>query len=449
MPSPTPALLGGLGVALLAVVIYSVYTSHQLAAVRDLQERLVDRNRRASLQLLRIQDNLNELALAMRDMLDGNEPYPLAAWAAPLGRIRRDLDDALRREAALDPGEPATEARISASLSQFWSAMDRVLEQARPGGGAEREALREIRDSMQPRRDAIASQIARRLVHNNEAGQRAAVQVAVIHTRVQRNAYLFLAAMLALILFTGTLVIVFNRRLFLRITELSAQRATLSRRLITAQEETLRSVSRELHDEFGQILTAIGLMARRTGRRAAAQGEAELADGLAELQTVAQEALDKVRGLSQSLQPVILQESGLLAAVGWYLPVVERQTGLAIRYTPPGSEFEVPAASAIHVFRVLQEALNNVVRHSGASTAEVRIRREADRAILEVEDGGRGMALAGAGPGIGLAGMRERAQLIGGRLELLAGPAGGTLMRLELPLPLPAPLPAPPETQSL
>ncbi|MCC7235954.1 MAG: sensor histidine kinase [Bryobacterales bacterium] len=403
--------------------------------MRDLQERLVDRYRRASLQLLRIQDNLNELALAMRDMLDRNEPYPLAAWSAPLGRIRRDLDDALRSEAALDSSAPPDAgAQVTSSLAQFWSAFDRALEQSRPGGDAEREALRQIRDSLQPRRDAIASQIARRLVHNNEAGQRAAQQVAGIHARVQRNAYLFLAAMLALILFTGTLAIVFNRRLFHRITELSAQRSTLSRRLITAQEETLRSVSRELHDEFGQILTAIGLMARRTGRQAAARQDTELADGLAELQSVAQEALDKVRGLSQSLQPVILQESGLLATVGWYLPVVERQTGLDIHYTPPAHGFDLPAASAIHVFRVLQEALNNVVRHSGSPTAEVRIRRDAGHAILEVEDAGRGLPAAPSGSGVGLAGMRERARLIGGSLDLLSAPLGGTLVRLKLPL---------------
>lgn len=428
--SPTPALLGGLSITLLAVLIYSIYTIHQIQTVREVQERLVDRNRRASLQLLRIQDNLNELGLAMRDILERSEPYPLTAWTAPLGRIRRDLEDAIRLESSLATGRSKDDsAYLENSLRQFWDALDRVFEEAR--NGREEEARGEIRDSLQARRDALAASIARLLVNNNEADQRAGAQMAEIYSRVQRNAYLFLAAMLALVLLTGALGISFNRRLFQRISDLSAQRSTLSRQLISTQEETLRFVSRELHDEFGQILTAIGVMARRAERHAA---EPAIAQDLSELQSVAQEALNKVRSLSQSLQPVILQESGLLAAIDWYLPVVERQTSLKIHYQRPAANLALPYDAAIHVFRVLQEALNNVVRHSGSTEARVRIREEVSRLILEIEDSGTGIA-SRSGGGIGLAAMRERALLLGGSLNISPGPSGGTLIQLEVPIP--------------
>src|SRR5687767_3803436 len=96
--SPAPALLAGLIITLATVLAYSWYISGQISGLRRLQTDLTDRNRRDSLQLLRIQNNLNQLGLAMRDMLDGAEPYPLTAWSAQFDRIRVDLADALRRE---------------------------------------------------------------------------------------------------------------------------------------------------------------------------------------------------------------------------------------------------------------------------------------------------------------------------------------------------------------
>src|SRR5207237_1774001 len=91
----------GLIITLAAVVAYSAYITRQISGLRELQNNLVDRNRKDSLQLLRIQNDLNSLALAMRDMLDNDEPYPLTAWSAQFQRGRNDLDDALRREEQL------------------------------------------------------------------------------------------------------------------------------------------------------------------------------------------------------------------------------------------------------------------------------------------------------------------------------------------------------------
>src|SRR5271165_6549606 len=97
--SPTIRLLAGLAVTLTAVAVYSGYTILQLRGLEELQTTTISRNRIDSLLLLRIQNNLNSLALTMRDMLDGSEPYPLTAWQAPLQRIRTDLADAMEQEA--------------------------------------------------------------------------------------------------------------------------------------------------------------------------------------------------------------------------------------------------------------------------------------------------------------------------------------------------------------
>ena len=122
--SPTPGLFLGLIITLAAVVAYSGYITWHISGLRELQNNLVDRNRKDSLQLLRIQNDLNTLALAMRDMLDNNEPYPLTAWTAQFQRIRADLDDALRKEEQVAVADRTPEQRqyLRNSMAQFWDA---------------------------------------------------------------------------------------------------------------------------------------------------------------------------------------------------------------------------------------------------------------------------------------------------------------------------------------
>ncbi len=189
--------------------------------------------------------------------------------------------------------------------------------------------------------------------------------------RVQRQVLLFLLATLVPIVLTSLYLIRSNRLLFQRLSDLSEQRSELAQKLIATQESTLLHISRELHDEFGQILTAIGSMLRRAGRQAP-EGSPLRAD-LVEVSEIAQSTLDKVRSLSQALHPVTLEEAGLESTVDWYLPVVERQNGIVIHYTKTGMSFPVESRAGIHVYRVLQEALNNATRHSGTKEIWVRL----------------------------------------------------------------------------
>lgn len=429
--SPTTALLVGLVITLAVMVAYSAYIRVQLAGLRKLQSDMVDRGRKDSLQLLRLQNDLNTVALAMRDMLDAGEPYPLIAWSAQFERVRGDLDSGLRLEEqyAEVHRTPEQRAYLSQQLSQFWDAVDRMFALARDG--KDNEARDQIRLSLQARQAALSTAVSRLLVENNEAEQQAGVQIARIYDGVQRQLYIFLTAALIAIALTSLYLIRSNRQIFARLATLSEQRSDLAQKLIATQESTLRHISRELHDEFGQVLTAIGSLLSRVEKQVP-QG-APLREDLQEVREIAQSTLNNIRTLSQALHPVLLDEQGLESTLDWYIPTVERQTGLKLHYEKSGAAFPLDGNAGVQVYRVLQEALNNVKRHAGTQEAWVRLEFQNESIRLEVEDHGRGFAPDERHQGIGLVGMRERAELVGGTLQVAGREGGGTIVRLVVP----------------
>ena len=428
--TPTIRLLAGLAVTLTAVAFYSGYTITQLRSLERLQGGIIDRNRADSLLLLRIQNNLNSIGLAMRDMLDGSEPYPLTAWQGQFRRLRGDLGDAFAKEAALSTLDRDAEQRqyLNNSITQFWDALDRNF--ALIESGREAEGRLQIRMSLQARHQAIGTAVARLLVQNNENEQQAAARMRIVYAGVERNLYLFVGAMLVLLLLTGLYTVLYDRRLFRKVAELSARRSDLAQQLIAIQESTFRAISRDLHDDFGQILTAVGTMLQRTGRRAG--DDDPMRADLREVQEIVQGTLDKVRTLSHALHPVMLEEIGFESAIEQYFSGFTKQTGVAVHYEAIGATKELDREVAIHLYRVIQEALNNVSKHSKSMRAKVRLRYTNSAVELEVEDFGIGFGDE-TGRGMGLVSMRERAGLVGGRLDLKNSSSGGALVRLTIP----------------
>ena len=155
---------------------------------------------------------------------------------------------------------------------------------------------------------------------------------------------------------------------------------------------------------------------------------------LREIGKIAQTTLDNVRGLSQTLHPSILEEAGLEDTIAWYISGVGRQIGVDVRYERSGPATDVAAPIGIHVYRVLQESLSNVARHSGSQEAWVRLRLDARSLELEVEDHGRGIEAGTERRGLGIITMAERAELVGGTIDFLEPPGGGTLVRLRVPI---------------
>jgi signal transduction histidine kinase len=428
--SPTPRLLIALAITLLAVAVFSWFSLRQVDLLRQLQSNTIDRHRKDSLQLLRIQNNLNTLGHSLRDMITGESGYPLTAYRGELHRMRLDLEDALHIEDSLALRSPQQRQYLTNSIAQFWRSVDQVFNIASEGD--ETRARRMIANSLQAQQSALTVTVARLLVANNESEEQAASSVQAIYAQVERNIYLLLAVVVIGILLSSSSVIYYNRQIFNQLENLSEQRSILARQLIGVQEDVLRSLSRELHDEFGQILTAIGTMLGRAEKKGLPPDSPLRAD-ITEVRDIVQETLEKIRSLSQTLHPTVLDDYGLDKAIERFVPMFEKQTGIRIDFAKEG-EGEVPDGSAIHVYRIFQEALNNVARHSKSRTAEVRMRYQPDRLSLEIEDQGVGLPENGGRNGLGLIAMRERAELLKGTLTFQRPASGGTKVHLEVPL---------------
>ncbi len=204
----------------------------------------------------------------------------------------------------------------------------------------------------------------------------------------------------------------------------------MARRLFSAQEDERRAISRELHDDIGQAITAMKLSAHAA--MAEEDGE-RLREDLQDIAATADATLEKLRNLSMLLRPPQLDALGLEAALRWHAGILFRSTAVAleldIRSLPRRPEREVEQAC----FRIAQEALTNALRHAGARAIVLALRDQDGRSLcLVVDDDGCGFEPARA-RGLGLAIMRERAQSAGGRLQIDTGPGQGTRIRLQLP----------------
>jgi two-component system sensor histidine kinase UhpB len=209
----------------------------------------------------------------------------------------------------------------------------------------------------------------------------------------------------------------------------------LSRRLMAVQEEERRNLSRELHDEFGQILAAITLHLQAAKAVAGQAAQPSLKEGMQLLQR----AGEQVRSLALELRPTMLETAGLDATVRWLAEQHEQRTGVVTEVI--GHVNEVTGDLAIACFRVAQEALTNSLKHSRARHVRIEL-SQSERALeLVIRDDGIGFdatmtleqnAVRGH---LGLLGMKERVQILGGSLEVDSKPAGGTRIRISLPLP--------------
>lgn len=210
----------------------------------------------------------------------------------------------------------------------------------------------------------------------------------------------------------------------------------LSSRLLILQDSERRRIARELHDSLGQYLVGLKLnvdMLRQAPGREELWSEAEV---------LMQQCISEVRTLSYLLHPPTMDAAGFASAARWYVEGFGQRSGLQVTLDAPADLGRLPDAIELALFRVLQETLTNVHRHSGAMAAYIVIQRNAEGVTLEVKDNGRGISpellsrflATGEGMGVGLAGIGERVRELGGRLKLESD-SHGTLVRVTIPLP--------------
>jgi len=213
----------------------------------------------------------------------------------------------------------------------------------------------------------------------------------------------------------------------------------LSARLLQMQDEERRRIARELHDSVGQMLAALGmnLSAVRNDIDHLARTAATLTDS----ESLVQEMVTEVRTISHLLHPPLLDEAGLSSALRWYVDGFSQRSGIRVDLDMPDNFERLPVELETAIFRVVQECLTNIHRHSGSPTAKIRLRQRDHEAVVDIEDKGRGipphkleqMAAAGA-PGVGVRGMQERLRQLGGKLDIESN-SGGTRVKVRLPLP--------------
>ena len=216
---------------------------------------------------------------------------------------------------------------------------------------------------------------------------------------------------------------------FLRMMRrLEAERRRAGSAALRAQEQERARVARDLHDEVNQSLTGLLLRLEAVREEAPPQLEAELA----ETKALANQAMRELLSLARQLRPTALDDLGLVAAIAGQVEQLARGE-IDARFEADGDFSDLGDDAQLVVYRVAQEALSNAARHSGAGAIEVRLRRPDDGVELQVADDGRGFAFDEAEGGLGIAGMRERALLIGAELTIESRPNRGTTVRLNVP----------------
>jgi signal transduction histidine kinase len=411
---------------------YSLYRLHQ---IRKVELNILDLNRHDSLQLLRVQNDLSVLGLKLRDMFNDLDESSLQRYKQEFTLLRQDLHRALRYEPRLVPrsGHPNGPTELEQTLLKFWQTSDEVFEAAATGQKERARAL--ISSSLSAQHAELATGVSGLLARNNSAEERADQRISDIYTGAEKDIYLFLAGTMLAIAATSLYLIYWNRKFFWQLESLSGQRRVLAARLITVQEEVLRSVSRELHDEFGQILTAVGTMLARAERKGLPPGSPLRAE-LSEIREITHGTLEKIRSLSQMLHPAVIDDYGLAKAVEWYVGVFEKQTGIETTARIIGNPVRITGQPAIHCFRIVQEALNNAAKHSGTERAAVTMEFAPAELKVSIRDFGKGMPQAKKddSTGLGLIAMRERAELLHGKLHITTSPEAGTTISVSMPL---------------
>jgi signal transduction histidine kinase len=211
----------------------------------------------------------------------------------------------------------------------------------------------------------------------------------------------------------------------------------LSLQLSRAEDAERRRIARELHDSTGQKLAAlsmtVGLLQDAT-TTPGGKTEKMFADCLAMIEQCAQE----IRTLSYLLHPPLLDELGLIVAIGDYVAGFSKRSGVQVAFDAPPDLERLPPEAELALFRVMQESLGNIHRHAGASAVRIHLACDAEQVTLAVSDEGRGMSAetiraletVGGAAGVGIAGMRERLRLLGGRLEIKSGKCGTTVLAI-------------------
>ena len=433
------ALVAGFGGVLLLMTIAGVDSIRVLHGIENDHSKITETYVARHHSMQRLWSSIWLSTSLLRDYLLQPDRSITEPDRARLEKFRREADSALERYYDVaDSREQSLLTKLRSELESHWKAVQPAL------GWSARERSEKgysfLRTEVFPRRAAML-EIAEKMDSINEQALRADDQRAAdLFARFRRRTIGSLVTTLTIGLGLAVLSIAHILRLEkdarLRYREILRARRELeklSARLVQAQEEERRAISRELHDEVGQSLSALLV---DLGNVAAVTPCADNPDAcrmLATARGLAEGTLDSVRNLALLLRPSMLDDFGLVPALNWQAREVSRRTGMRVSVSAEGVADEFPDQHNTCIYRVVQEALHNCARHSEAKSVRIAVAEEAEGLRLTIKDDGKGFDSQGT-LGLGLLGMGERVKHLGGVFQIESQPGQGTAIKVQLPL---------------
>ena len=432
-PIAAAALLG-----LLALIAGSVLaTARKADEIYAELDALNAHHRGIEARLRRLRSDVHLSGIFIRDYLLDPDRSQVAAYRQELTRLRASHAAAIveLRELTREQGRPQIE-HLASRVDDYWEAFDPVFDWNLLQKLLQSAAF--LRREVVPRREAVLG-IAHEIEQLNDANlaaQRAAVarRQQDFHDEIRRVLWWTIGAGLAVALVAVLRLRVAEARSEqqqARAEGAEAQLRDLSHGLVGAQEDERRKLSRELHDHVGQMLTALRMSLVRADRAEAADRRAS---ALADARTVTDELLQTVRDLSLGLRPSMLDDFGLTPALEWLVRDTQRRSRLAVRLVVSGPAATLEDEVRTCVYRIVQEALTNCVRHAAARQVEVVVGVDGREVAVEIRDDGRGMPEGERRHGLGLLGIEERARELHGSFVVETSRGGGTRLRVRIPL---------------
>lgn len=433
------ALVLGFGVLLLLLALSGLNTIHVVAQLRSSNERTLSAFLEQSGQLDEIRSALYLSGTYIRDFL--LEPDPARAEQSRMALIhtRQEILSTLSGRAI--PPQP-TDQKLWASLKEevqdYWRAMDPVLSWDAAQRRAHGYAF--LRDEVLPRRAGTLSIADKIAAVNQQNLVRRDSRLLEMFSGLRNRSMLALAVMFLLGLIQASASTVHILRLERRtrshlkeVTSAREELRDLSAKLVETQEHERKNISRELHDAVGQSLSAVQLELHDLAGVLASYPEV-LRGRVDRIRELVEGSLTMVRNVALLLRPSMLDDLGLQAALQWQAHQIARSTDLRIDVAADELPQELPEEHKTCIFRLVQEALNNVCRHANANLVAIGLRVEERQVTVTVRDNGRGFTPART-KGLGLIGMQERVDGLGGHLRIESGPGQGTVLEASLPLP--------------
>jgi signal transduction histidine kinase len=402
-----------------------------------------DRIRSDYLQRARVLEQLrSDIYLSgtyVRDFLLENEDQRAEAYRTDFSRARRRIEEAIAKyQAMLRPEESGVFDALTRGIATYFGALEPALE-----WNAEQRKTRGrtfMREEVLPRRTTMIN-IAGRVGEVNrrqlEAGNVLISRLfAAFRTRLLVLSFLTLVVGLALAAFSMQRIFKLEQETQQRYSEVEQARREaqrLSTKLVDAQEEERRRISRELHDEIGQALSALLVATGNLNKAVPVNSDPTIPEQIGLIRSIAERCVSAVRNMSLLLRPSMLDDLGLVPALEWQARETSRGSGMRVNVVAETVPENLPDEYKTSIYRIVQEALNNSVRHARADNVRIQMQYTPDLLTLSIQDDGRGFPTKNRG--LGLLGIEERVRRLGGTLSIYSEEGSGTLLSINLPDP--------------